>query len=114
MVYPREWEKPFPGHRDIKEITVIGVPHYIYGEQLLAVIVLHESVKDKNEIEKKIREYAEENLAKYKIPRIWWFRTMLKKDNQGKVNKRWYKEEYIIFDKKEKLKNWLFFDEGAP
>ena len=114
LVYPSEVEKTLVQHPDIKEITVLGVPHYIYGEQLLAVIVLNESVKNKSEIEKKIREYAEENLAKYKIPRIWWFRSMLKKFEQGKVNKRWYKEEFIIFEKKEKLRNWLFFDEGAP
>ncbi len=113
LVYPSEVEKTLVQHLYIKEITVLGVPHYIYGEQLLAVIVLHESAKNKIELEKRIQEYAEENLAKYKIPRVWWFRSMLKKNNQGKVIKRWYKEEYINFERKEKLKNWLFFDEGV-
>ena len=107
LVFPEEIESVMGQNPLVDQIAVISVPHEIYGEQLLAVIVPKEKHENTTILEEELKKYAEENLAKYKIPRIWWIRPTLKRNEMGAVLKRWYREEYLRFGKREDLHIWL-------
>ncbi len=95
LVYPSEIEVTLQKHPGIKEIAVLGVPHKTYGEQLLAVVVPTAEWKEKTtELEAALRGIAEKELAKYKIPRHWWFKNQLQTNSLGKVLKKEYREQF--------------------
>lgn len=89
-IYPREVEEVLYEHPDIQEAAVFGVPHEYRGETVKAVIV---SKGGKKLDEKVLDKYCRENLAAYKIPRIYEFRDELPKTIIGKVLKRQLIEE---------------------
>lgn len=91
-IYPREIEEVLFEHPDIIEAAVIGVPDEYRGETVKAVIVKKEGTTlDENELDK----YCREQLAAYKVPRIYEFRDELPKTIIGKVLKRQLIEESI-------------------
>jgi acyl-CoA synthetase (AMP-forming)/AMP-acid ligase II len=95
LVYPSEVEAVLIKHPDVKEVAVVGVPHEIYGETLLAVVVPRELGEEKNKaLEAELAKLADEELAKYKVPRIWLFKPMLQTNAMGKVLKRVYRDEF--------------------
>ena len=95
LVYPSEVEAILIKHPDVKEVAVVGVPHEIYGETLLAVVVPRELGEEKNKaLEAELTKLADEELAKYKVPRIWLFKPMLQTNAMGKVLKRVYRDEF--------------------
>ncbi len=103
LVYPSEVEAVLAKHPDVKEVAVVGVPHDIYGETILAVIVPAVMDPEKNKaLEQGLAKMADEELAKYKVPRIWWFRPMLQTNALGKVLKKNYREEYAKKMEKQK------------
>lgn len=101
LVYPSEVEATLVKHPGVKDIAVLGVPHKTYGEQLLAIVIPADEFKDKQEaLEAELREMAEKELAKYKIPRHWWFKTALQTNALGKVLKKEYREQFTkLFEK---------------
>nr|MDO8112012.1 class I adenylate-forming enzyme family protein [Candidatus Sigynarchaeota archaeon] len=103
LVYPSEIEMVLRNHRGVKELAVLGVPHKIYGEQLLAVIIPSAEFKDKTEdLERELKALAEKELAKYKVPRVWWFKNQLQTNSLGKVLKKEYRDQYIKLQEKGK------------
>jgi acyl-CoA synthetase (AMP-forming)/AMP-acid ligase II len=54
-----------------------------------------EQWKDKTDkLEAELRAIAEKELAKYKIPRHWWFKNQLQTNSLGKVLKKEYRETF--------------------
>ncbi|HZW69080.1 MAG TPA: long-chain-fatty-acid--CoA ligase [Pseudogracilibacillus sp.] len=91
-IYPREIEEVLFEHPDIVEAAVIGVPDEYRGENVKAVIVK----KPGSDLdEKALNTYCREQLAAYKVPRIYEFRDELPKTIIGKVLKRQLIEESI-------------------
>jgi len=97
-IYPREVEEVLFEHSGIQEATVIGVPHDYRGETVKAVIVPKQGVSLKEE---ELDKYCRENLAAFKVPRIYEFREELPKTIIGKVLKRQLVKESIEAIKKE-------------
>lgn len=65
-IYPREIEEFLFGHPDIEDVSVVGVPNEKYGEEICACITMKTGksplgVQD-------IKDFAEGQLAHYKIP----------------------------------------------
>lgn len=84
-VYPREIEEILYAHPLIREAAVIGVPDERLGEEIAAIIALHPGASlDPAEL----REWLEEKLATYKIPRIYQFIDELPRGSTGKILKR--------------------------
>ncbi len=105
LVYPSEVEAVIAKHPEVRDVAVVGVPHDIYGESILAVIVPAVLDPEKNKaLEAELTKMCEEELAKYKVPRIWWFKSMLQTNALGKVLKKNYREEYAKKMEKEKAK----------
>lgn len=65
-VYSTETENAIYQHPAVKECAVIGIPHKDWGEQVHAVVVLHEG---KSLTEDELKEHCAALIAGYKCPR---------------------------------------------
>jgi len=93
-IYPRDVEEVLYEHPAIQECVVAGVPDPYRGETVKAYIVLKEG---KTVSEEELNKHCRENLAAYKVPRIYEFRAELPKTAVGKILRR-----SLIAEEKEK------------
>lgn len=84
-IYPREIEEVLMTHPAISLVAVIGVPHERHGEEVKAFIIL----KDGQDVSSEsIINWAKENMADYKYPRIVEIKENLPMTATGKILKR--------------------------
>jgi long-chain acyl-CoA synthetase len=94
-IYAKELENVLLGQPDVVEAAVIAVDDEVKGQLAKAFIVL----RDGSSLTKEgLISYARENLAAYKVPRIWEFVESLPKTPQGKIAKE-------ILRQKERMKS---------
>jgi acyl-CoA synthetase (AMP-forming)/AMP-acid ligase II len=86
-VYPAELERVLGSHPLVDLAAVVGVPDEEWGETPVAVIVPKGTV-DAGTFEAQLRGLCREQLAGYKQPRQFVFRTELPLGPAGKVLKR--------------------------
>jgi len=90
-IYPREIEEVLYTHTGVLECAVIGVPHEVRGEEVLAVV----APKPDAELDvEQLTAYAAERLAAFKVPRRIEIRRELPKNATGKINKQPLREEF--------------------
>jgi acyl-CoA synthetase (AMP-forming)/AMP-acid ligase II len=90
-IYPRELEEVLYGHPAILECAVIGVPHEVRGEEVLAVV----APKPGMEIDaEELAAWAAERIAKFKLPKRFEVRPELPKNATGKITKGPLREEF--------------------
>ncbi|MFX0147999.1 MAG: AMP-binding protein [Candidatus Hodarchaeota archaeon] len=94
-VYPREIEEILYEHPAIMECSVFGIPDPVKGEEIVAYIILKPEYKSKIK-EEDIINFAKDNMAAYKYPRIVKIVRSLPKSAVGKVLRR------VIRDKETK------------
>jgi long-chain acyl-CoA synthetase len=92
-VYPREVEEQLLRHPAVAQAAVVGIPHDVHGEEVCAVIVLHENARGQVDRES-IVMWARENMAKHKYPRLVHFVDAFPLGPSGKVLKRELVAEY--------------------
>jgi long-chain acyl-CoA synthetase len=83
-VHPREVEEAITAHPAIREAAVLGVPHPLLGEEIVACAVLREDAVLSSEA---LMAHLAELLAPYKLPRRLWFVAVLPRTATGKVVK---------------------------
>ncbi len=83
-VHPREVEAAITAHSAIREAAVLGVPHALLGEEIVACAVLRENAECSSEA---LMAHLVERLAPYKLPRRLWFVAALPRTATGKVVK---------------------------
>ncbi len=83
-IYPREIEEILYQHPAVLEAAVIGVPDEVWGENVMAVIVLKEGMKVSEE---EIINFCKKRIASYKKPRVVRFVDVLPKNPSGKILK---------------------------
>ena len=88
-IYPREVEEVLFAHPGVAEAAVVGLPDEYRGETVAAFIVPKPGA---NLTAEEMDKYCRENLAAYKVPRIYEFRTELPKTAVGKVLRRELRE----------------------
>ncbi len=83
-VYPAEVESALMRHPAIAEVAVIGEPHSEWGEEIVAIAALKAgqslTIDD-------LREFAGENLARYKLPKRLEIVKALPRNATGKILK---------------------------
>ncbi|MER2089139.1 MAG: AMP-binding protein [Sporosarcina sp.] len=84
-IYPREIEEVLYEHEEIQECVVAGVPDAYRGETVKAYIVLKPGA---TVTEEELDSYCRENLASFKVPRLYEFRMELPKTAVGKILRR--------------------------
>ncbi len=88
-IYPVEIDDVLMAHPKILEACTIGVPDAYRGETVKAFIV---TVEGETLAEEDITRYCKENLAAYKVPKIFEFIDELPKSAVGKVLRRKLKD----------------------
>lgn len=83
-IYPREVEEFLYRHPKVREVQVFGVPDAKYGEELCAWIV---PLAGQTVTEEEMRAYCRDQIAHYKVPRYFRFRTELPMTVTGKPQK---------------------------
>jgi long-chain acyl-CoA synthetase len=91
-VFPREVEDYLYKNENVLECAVIGVPDQKVGEEIKAFIALKPEAKGKV-AEKDIINWAKDNMAAYKYPRLVEFREEIPKGTANKILRRALKEE---------------------
>ncbi len=84
-VYPREVEEVLMTHEAVSMAAVIGVPHESHGEEIKAFVIRNEGAET---TEDELVEWAKEQMAAYKYPRIVEFADSLPMTATGKILKR--------------------------
>lgn len=89
-IYPREIEEKILTHPAIAEVAVLGVPDPVWGEIGVAVCVPRPG---QSASEAEIADFLGEKIARYKMPKRFFFWEALPKSGYGKVPKRLVKDE---------------------
>uniref|UniRef100_A0A7J2TIH9 Acyl-CoA synthetase n=1 Tax=Archaeoglobus fulgidus TaxID=2234 RepID=A0A7J2TIH9_ARCFL len=87
-----EIEVALMGHPAVDDAGVVGVPHPIRGEDVVAFVVLKKGYEANEKTKKEIYEYLQANIAKYKLPREIFFVESLPRHLTGKLLRRELKE----------------------
>ncbi|MGQ1787794.1 MULTISPECIES: AMP-binding protein [unclassified Saccharicrinis] len=83
-ISPFEVEEFLHNHDAIKEVQVIGVPDFKYGEEVMAWVIL----KNGTQIaEEELKAYCKGQIATFKIPKYWKFVNEFPTTVTGKVRK---------------------------
>ena len=83
-IYPREIEDFIFTHPKVAEVAVFGIPDEFYGEELVAWIQLH---ADTDCSANEIKEFCQDNMAHFKIPKLIFFVDSFPMTVTGKLQK---------------------------
>lgn len=83
-IYPREIEEFLYSHPKIVDIQVIGIPDVIYGEEVMAWIILKDGESATTE---EIKQFCQGKISKHKIPRYIEFIDSYPMTASGKIQK---------------------------
>ncbi len=90
-VYPAEVENALYDHPSIVEVAVVGLPDERWGEAVTAVVV----VKEGEELElDELRDFANDKLARYKLPTRLLTISEIPRNASGKVLKRELRSQF--------------------
>ena len=93
-IYPREIEEVIYQHEGVLEVAVIGLPHEVRGEEVLAVVALV-SGDDVAVLE----EHCRTRLAPFKVPTSFEVVEELPKTSTGKIDKKPLREKLAAASK---------------
>ncbi|WP_461536211.1 long-chain-fatty-acid--CoA ligase [Spongorhabdus nitratireducens] len=88
-VYPRELEEVLMAHPHVANVAVVGVPHDVHGEEVMACVVPHDGV---DACPNEITGWAKERIAAHKYPRVVQMFNELPMTATGKILKRELRE----------------------
>ena len=87
-VFPAEVERVLLDHAAVSQVAVVGIQDDVFGEQVVAFVVLANSDSAVDEQLAAIRQHAKQHLANYKVPRVVVPIAELPRNPSGKVLKR--------------------------
>ena len=92
-IFPSEVENCVGGHPKVKDVAVIGVPHEKWGEQVMAVVVLHE---DQTATPEEISGHCKGKIAGFKVPKniVFIKDEEMPRTGNGKILHRVLRERY--------------------
>ncbi len=84
-VHATDVEHALVQHDAVKEVAVVGAPHPVLGEDVVAYVVLQPGARAGAD---ELRAFGLEHLADYKVPRQFVFVDQLPRNPTGKVVKQ--------------------------
>ncbi|WP_040208660.1 AMP-binding protein [Neobacillus jeddahensis] len=96
-IYPREIEEFLYSHPKVLDVQIIGIPDEVYGEEVMAWIILKEGEFATAE---EIKQYCAGSISKHKIPRYIEFTKEYPMTASGKIQKFRLREEALEIVKK--------------
>jgi fatty-acyl-CoA synthase len=91
-IYPREIEEFLYQHPKVLDVQVVGIPDAVYGEEVMAWIILKVGQKASSD---EIKEFCKDKISKHKIPRYIQFTEQYPMTASGKIQKFRLKEQAI-------------------
>ena len=88
-IYPRDIDEVLFEHPKVLEACAVGVPHKYRGETVKAFVVVKPG---ETVTEEELDRYCRQNLAAYKVPKMYEFIESLPKSSVGKVLRRELRE----------------------
>ena len=82
----REIEEVIAGHPSVREVAVVGAPDRVWGERIVAAVVLR-GEKEETRLEREVTDLCARSLADYKRPREVRVLPELPRNALGKVQK---------------------------
>jgi fatty-acyl-CoA synthase len=92
-IYPKEIEECLRTNEAISDVQVIGVPSKVYGEEIMACIILKENYSQTKE---EIQQYVLDLMARHKVPKYVWFMDEFPMTASGKIKKFELKDQAIV------------------
>jgi acyl-CoA synthetase (AMP-forming)/AMP-acid ligase II len=87
-VMSSEVEGVLQTHHCVESAAVVGMPDDVFGEKVVAVVVLKEGAGDEQgAVKEELVRHCRRHLAGFKVPREFEFRHVLPATGSGKVNK---------------------------
>jgi len=83
-----EVESALVSHEKVAEAVVIGKPHEIKGESIVAFVVLKEGIEPSDELRSELREHVAHEMGKLARPDEVWFVGDVPKTRSGKIMRR--------------------------
>jgi len=91
-VYPAEVEEVIRTHKDVADVAVVGRPRSDGSEDVVACVVLNDGAALDPD---GLKEFARENLTRYKVPRTFYHFDELAKDQMGKIRRREVRDDLL-------------------
>jgi acyl-CoA synthetase (AMP-forming)/AMP-acid ligase II len=86
-IYPNEIESILQTHPSISEAAVVGIPSAEFGEEVAGVFVASQ-VLDRDAL----RDFCKQQLASYKVPKLFYPVSEMPKTSVGKIDKKAVRE----------------------
>lgn len=83
-IHPAEIEQALAAHPAVAECAAFGLPDARWGEIVAAAVVLHPGARAD---EQELAAFLQQRLARFKLPRRWFWRPSLPKTALGKVQR---------------------------
>ena len=93
-IYPAEIEGELINHPAVQDVAVFGIPNADWGEEIKAVVELHEGFEPSDELSAEIIEWAGTRMGKFKLPRSIDYVDALPREPNGKLIKRKLRDPY--------------------
>ena len=93
-IYPAEIEGELINHPAVQDVAVFGIPNADWGEEIKAVVELHEGFEPGDDLTADILGWAGTRMGKFKLPRTIDFVTALPREANGKLIKRKLRDPY--------------------
>jgi long-chain acyl-CoA synthetase len=93
-IYPAEIEGELINHPAVQDVAVFGIPNADWGEEIKAVVELHEGFEPSDELSAEIIEWAGTRMGKFKLPRTIDYVESLPREPNGKLIKRKLRDPY--------------------
>ena len=91
-VYPAEVEEVMRKHRDVIDVAVVGRPREDGSEDVVACVTLRDGAALDPE---GLKDFARENLTRYKVPRTFYHFEELARDQMGKIRRREVRDDLL-------------------
>jgi long-chain acyl-CoA synthetase len=95
-IYPAEIEGELINHPAVQDVAVFGIPDADWGEQIKAVLELHDGFEPGDELAQEILAWAATRMGKFKLPRTIDFVDALPREANGKLMKRKLRDPYWV------------------
>lgn len=86
-VYPREVEDVLRTHPVVADVAVVGIPHDVWGEEILAVVTTSAEPGDAKALRRALFKHARASLARFKCPTKVQVVSEIPRNSAGKVQK---------------------------
>ena len=93
-IYPAEIEGELINHPAVRDVAVFGIPNSDWGEEIKAVVELHDGFEPSDEQAADILTWAGTRMGRFKIPRTIDFTAALPREPNGKLIKRKLRDPY--------------------